>query len=273
MCGVNYPRTSFGDSTESCAQRLVVSPSGGTVRVQPGPRVRPGHSGYPTRMTTHDDEYGMPQSPAGSGSGSGFGATGGASATDASAMLGTSQSEQRSGGESDSGQQPTERWHRGLDLGLLVLRVVLGVTMFGHGMQKLFGLFGGPGLDGFADALGNNFGFTDHTTLLTWITALTESLGGLLLVVGLFSPLAAAGILGVAASAVYVKFSGGFFGPPAGFEYEFLLATCAFALLFTGPGRLAIDVHTPWRRKPVPFGLSGLVLAAAGCVVILILFR
>src|SRR5699024_5583399 len=118
-----------------------------------------------------------------------------------------------------------------------------------------------------------NFGFTDHTTLLTWITAATESLAGLLLVVGLFSPLAAAGILGVTASVVYVKFTGGFFGPPEGFEYEFLLATAAFTLLFTGPGRVAVDVHTPWRRKPVPFGISGLVLAAAGCVVILILFR
>src|SRR5699024_441272 len=120
------------------------------------------------------------------------GAAGGGAAAEGSAMLGTSQSEQLSGREQDSGQQPAERWHRGLDLGLLVLRVVLGGTMFGHGMQKLFGLFAGPGIDGFADALGAEFGFSDHTTLLTWITALTESLGGLLLVVGLFSPLAAA---------------------------------------------------------------------------------
>lgn len=167
----------------------------------------------------------------------------------------------------------TTRWHGGLDFALLVLRVVLGGTMLGHGLQKLFGLFGGPGIGGFAEALSSTFGFTGYTTLLSWITAFTETAGGVLLVLGLFTPLAAAGILGVTATIVYVKFDAGFFAAQQGFEYELLLAATAFALLFTGAGRLAFDVHTPWRRKPMPYAVVGLLLAAAASVVILILFR
>lgn len=170
-------------------------------------------------------------------------------------------------------RERTTRWHGGLDFGLLVLRLVLGATMLGHGLRKLLGVFGGAGIDGFAAALGSAFGFDSYTSVLAWITALTETLGGALLIVGMFTPLAAAGLLGVAASVVYVKFDGGFFGPPEGFEYELLLACCAFVLLFTGAGRVSIDVHTPWRRRPWPYGVLGVLAAAAGAVVILAIFR
>ncbi|WP_116051338.1 DoxX family protein [Amycolatopsis palatopharyngis] len=172
----------------------------------------------------------------------------------------------------DARDQAT-RWHGGLDFGLLVLRLVLGGTMAAHGLQKLFGAFDGPGINGFADALGG-FGFTSQTTLLSWITALTELVGGLLLVFGLFTPIGAAGILGVAASIVFVKFGNGFFmGPQQGFEYELLIGAGALALLFTGSGRIAVDKNTPWRRKPMPFAILGLLAAAAASVVVLVVFR
>jgi putative oxidoreductase len=167
----------------------------------------------------------------------------------------------------------TTRWHGGLDFGLLVLRVVLGATMAAHGLQKLFGAFDGPGIDGFAGALGG-FGFTSQTTLLSWITALTELGGGLLLVLGLFTPIGAAAILGVAASIVFVKFGNGFFmGPQQGFEYELMIGAVALALLFTGSGRIALDKNTPWRRKPMPFAILGVLVAAAAAVVVLVVFR
>ena len=200
----------------------------------------------------------------------GAGAAGDAEDAERTTLIGAVQGEP----DPDAGKRrSTTRWHGGLDFALLVLRVVLGGTMLGHGLQKLFGLFGGPGIGGFADALSSTFGFTDYTTLLSWITAVTETVGGALLILGLFTPLAAAGLLGVAASVVYVQFNGGFFGEPSGFEYELLLAACAFALLFTGAGRLAVDVNTPWRRKPMPYGVLGLLLAAAACVVILVSFH
>jgi putative oxidoreductase len=165
------------------------------------------------------------------------------------------------------------RWHGGLDFGLLILRLILGATMAAHGLQKLFGAFDGPGIDGFGGALGG-VGFTSQTTLLSWITALTELGGGLLLVLGLFTPIGAAAILGIAASIVFVKFGNGFFmGPQQGFEYELMIGAVALALLFTGSGRIALDKNTPWRRKPMPFAILGVLVAAAAAVVVLVVFR
>lgn len=200
----------------------------------------------------------------------GAGAPGDAEEAERTTVIGAIQGEPEP--ETDERGSRT-RWHGGLDFALLVLRVVLGATMLGHGLQKLFGLFGGPGIGGFAEALSSIYGFTGYTTLLSWITALTETVGGGLLILGLFTPLAAAGLLGVATSVVFVQFGGGFFGEPSGFEYEVLLATSAFVLLFTGAGRLSVDVHTPWRRKPMPYAVLGLLLTSAACVVILILFH
>ncbi|MEC3973800.1 DoxX family protein [Amycolatopsis sp. H20-H5] len=161
----------------------------------------------------------------------------------------------------------------GIDLGLLVLRVVLGVIMGAHGLQHLFGAFGGPGVGGFAKVLGL-LGYTQQTTLLSWITGVSEVLGSLLVIVGLFTPLGAAALLGVAVNIVYSKFHGGFFqGQGQGFEFELLIGASSLALLFTGAGRLALDVNTPWRRRPLPYALVGLLLAAAASVVVIVLCR
>jgi putative oxidoreductase len=161
----------------------------------------------------------------------------------------------------------------GLALGLLILRLALGVTMGAHGLQHLFGLFGGPGVGGFARVL-ETFGYHKQTTLLSWITGITEVAGGVLVVVGLFTPLAAAGLLGVAANAVFAKFHGGFFaGRGQGFEFELVLGLAALSLLFTGSGTLSLERNTPWRRRPLPLGLVSLLLAAAASVVVIVLTR
>lgn len=178
-----------------------------------------------------------------------------------------------SGVEDSGSRAPDAKWHGGLDFGLLILRVVLGGTMGAHGLQHLFGLFHGPGIAGFARFLGA-FGFTSQTTLLSWITGLSEVLGGVLVVIGLFTPIGAAALLGVAVNIVYAKWHGGFFeGQGDGFEFELLLAAGSLALLFTGSGRLALDVNTPWRRRPVPIGLLFLLVAAAASVLVIVLFR
>jgi putative oxidoreductase len=165
------------------------------------------------------------------------------------------------------------RWHGGLDFGLLILRIALGGTIGAHGLQHLFGLFHGSGIDGFARIIGG-MGFTSQTTFLAWLASITEVGGSALLLLGLFTPLGAAALLGLFASIVYVKFHGGFFiGQGQGFEFEALLGLVALTFLFTGPGRIALDVNTPWRKKPVPYGLLGVLLAAAVAVVVLIAFR
>jgi putative oxidoreductase len=180
----------------------------------------------------------------------------------------------RPGNENDDYDQPARRgyaWHVGLDIGLLVLRLVIGGTFVAHSAQKLFGLWGGPGIDGFAQYLGT-FGFT-QTSLLSWVTGVGELVGGALLIIGLFTPIGAAAVLAVAANVVYLKWNAGFFDPPVGFEREALLAAGAFALLFTGPGRVSLDRPTPWGHRPVALGVLILLVAAGLCVVSLIVLR
>ena len=78
-------------------------------------------------------------------------------------------------------------------LGLLILRVGLGAVFVAHGLQKLFGWWGGQGLTGFKNAL-SDIGY-QHADILTYCAAGGEIAAGVLLVLGLFTPLAAAGAL------------------------------------------------------------------------------
>jgi putative oxidoreductase len=167
--------------------------------------------------------------------------------------------------------RPSYAWHGGLDFALLVLRLVIGGTFVAHSLQKLFGLWGGLGIDGFARYLGS-FGFS-QTTLLAWITGIGELAGGALLILGLFTPIGAAALLAVSANVIYLKWNAGFFDPPAGFEREALLAAGSFVFLFTGAGRVSLDRPTPWGRRPVPLGLFMLLIAAGLCVLSLIVLR
>ncbi|GAB2990301.1 DoxX family protein [Amycolatopsis acidiphila] len=165
------------------------------------------------------------------------------------------------------------QWHGGLSFGLLILRLVLGGTLGAHGLQKVFGLFGGPGIGEFSRILGDQ-GYTSQLSTLSWVGGITEIAGGALLILGLFTPAAAAALLAVTANAVYLKYQAGFFlGEGNGFEYHLVLAGMALALLFTGPGGISVDTNTPWRRRPVPYGIVGLVLAAGVVVAVTLLFR
>ncbi|MFI2641832.1 DoxX family protein [Streptomyces sp. NPDC018610] len=151
------------------------------------------------------------------------------------------------------------------DFGLLLIRLTFGLLMAAHGAQKLFGLFGGPGLTttgkGFA-ALGYHPG-----KLFAVIGGLSESLGGLGLALGLFTPLAAAALIGVMINAmVTVTGAHGLWETDGGVEYSVCIAVVALAVAATGPGRLAADRFLPWGSggwKPAGFalGLGGLAAA------------
>jgi putative oxidoreductase len=173
----------------------------------------------------------------------------------------------------DGETRPASRWHGGLDFGLLVMRVALGGTLGVHGLQKVFGLFGGPGINEFAAILGQQ-GFTSQTTLLAWLGGLAEVAGGGLLILGLFTPAAAAALLSVSAAVVYLTYSNGYFLEGGkGYEYHALMGAFALGLLFTGPGRISLDVNTPWRRKPVPFAILGVVLGGGAVALVMVLFH
>ena len=113
-----------------------------------------------------------------------------------------------------------------MDIGLLLLRLTTGLTVAAHGAQKLFGWFGGPGLDGTAQffaALGVGPG-RRHALL----AASVEIGAGLFLTLGLVTPFPAAAIITmmlVGAVSVHVK--NGFFAQNGGYEYALLVAVAA----------------------------------------------
>lgn len=162
----------------------------------------------------------------------------------------------------------------GTDAGLLLLRIGLAAVVGAHGLQKLFGIFGGTGIDGFAKVL-TGYGFTSGTTLLAWVTGLSETVGSALLLVGFATPIGASAVLGVAVNIVYVRAPSGFFlsGTNGGFEFQLVLGVIALALLFAGSGRFSADAKTPWGREPIRYGLAGLILSMLMSAAVILLFR
>lgn len=180
------------------------------------------------------------------------------------------------GGGVDFGPSPFDedvrtpvRWHGGADLGLLVLRLVLGGTLVAHGLQHLFGLFHGIGFHSFVNFL--QLDGYKYPNVLAWVAGGTEVVGGGLLVLGLFTPLAAGAALGLLANVIVLKWKIGFFEP--GYELEVALSGAAFALLFAGPGRVSLDRPTPWFRRPGLNGVIFLIIGAAAAVVFLLVLR
>lgn len=131
-----------------------------------------------------------------------------------------------------------------MSYGLLLLRVVVGGTMFAHGAQKLFGWFGGGGPKGTAGFFGN-FGFR-APLLMAVFAGLAES-GGLLFAAGFVTPLAALGIAVVMLNAIgLVHWPKGFFNGSGGLEFPLTLLTVAVAVSAIGPGRFSIDRAIGW---------------------------
>jgi putative oxidoreductase len=174
--------------------------------------------------------------------------------------------------------KPTRRplmWNPATDLGLLLLRLGIGGTFLAHGLQHVFGLWGGPGINGLAQFLGS-LGFA-QTITLAWVTGIGELVGGAFLVLGAVTPLAAAGLLGIMINAVLLKLGNGFFtagpGGAPGFELELVLGLGAAALVLTGPGRIALDNGRAWHRRPASWGVLCLVIGVAAAVLIRILLH
>jgi putative oxidoreductase len=155
------------------------------------------------------------------------------------------------------------------DGGLLLLRLALGSAVAAHGVQKLFGWFGGGGLKGtgqFFEMSGYPAGET-----MALIAGLSETLGGLALAIGLLTPLAAAAVFGTMINALAVKWGGGFFAPE-GVEYEVLLVAGAAGLALTGPGRLAVDRFLPGlRAHRLAYGMAAVALGAVTAGLVLLI--
>lgn len=158
------------------------------------------------------------------------------------------------------------------DIGILALRLTVGLLLAAHGAQKLFGWFGGGGLDGTAAFLGQ-VGYSP-AKLFAVITGVTELGGGLLFAAGLATPLAAAAVLGTMVNAVAVLGPAGLWAPQ-GYEYPLVVAVLGGAVAFTGSGFLSVDSlladRSSWLRGGMRPAAASLVLGlSAGAVTLLI---
>ena len=136
------------------------------------------------------------------------------------------------------------------DAGLLILRVGVGGVLLAHGGQKLFGWFGGHGIEGTAGAF-EQMGFRPGRA--SAITAgLGEAGGGALIGLGLATPAAGAAAAGTMIAAASVHAPAGFFATGGGYEYPALLGVSTAALALIGPGRWSLDsllgnrLNRPW---------------------------
>jgi putative oxidoreductase len=131
-----------------------------------------------------------------------------------------------------------------MSYGLLLLRVVVGGTMFGHGAQKLFGWFGGHGPKGTGVFFGQ-LGFRAPTAMAI-LAGLAEA-SGALFAIGFVTPLASLAIAVVMFNAIWtVHWTKGFWNSNGGFEFPLTLATVAVAVAAIGPGRFSIDRAIGW---------------------------
>src|SRR5262245_36394650 len=170
--------------------------------------------------------------------------------------------------ERQGGSSITTLDNSAADLGLLVLRVVFGGLLAAHGSQKLFGWFNGAGWSRNAssfDSMGYNPG-----KLFGTLAGLSEFTGGLLLVLGLLTPLASAIVLGTMINAINATWGGGLL-TGKGYEMPLLFATVGAVVAFTGPGKFSIDHGRPWQRQGFVWGVAAIVVAVIAAVVTLIL--
>ena len=146
-----------------------------------------------------------------------------------------------------------------MDIGLLLLRLTVGLTLAAHGAQKLFGWFGRPGID----AIGQFFEMLRFSPgrRHALMPGLAETGGGLPLALGFLTPAAAtvvSSVMLVAALSAHVK--KGFFITSGGYEYTLVLGVAGLTLAFTGPGSLSVDALVGYSVSGALCGVSALFI-------------
>ena len=136
---------------------------------------------------------------------------------------------------------------RRVGLALFVIRVTLGVCFLLHGLQKVFGVLGGPGLGKFAtwmDSLG-----VAIPEVTAYAVAFGELLSGAALIIGCFHRIAATVIVLIMLGAVLHVHWPNYFADQGGFEYPLALIAMALAILLAGPGAYAYRVRVQKSSK------------------------
>jgi putative oxidoreductase len=153
-----------------------------------------------------------------------------------------------------------------VDVGLLILRLALGLLIIAHGTQKAFGWFHGMGPAATAE-LFDTWAFRPSRAMV-YLASATECFGGLLMVLGLATPLATAMLVGTLSVACVPNLANGLWAARGGYELPLLYAAIAVAVGFTGGGRYSVDrvVGLP---HPLWIGLAALVVGLLSTLPIL----
>jgi len=127
-----------------------------------------------------------------------------------------------------------------IDIGILLIRIVVGLAFIGHGAQKLFGLFGGHGLEGtggFFESIGIKPGKT-----MALLAGGSEFVGGLLFLLGFLTPIASLLIIITMIVAISkVHAANGFWAASNGYELNLLYIVTVLAVAFIGAGAYSLD--------------------------------
>ncbi|MBI1372834.1 MAG: DoxX family membrane protein [Phycisphaera sp.] len=128
----------------------------------------------------------------------------------------------------------------GQDVAFLLIRLVVGAVFLFHGSQKLFGWFDGPGIEGFSAFLGDKLGMP-MPALMAYLAAGGEFFGGLFVLLGLLTRLAAIPLIVSMTVAVTQVHWGRFSVADGGMEFALTMGVLALALALAGPGAISID--------------------------------
>lgn len=159
---------------------------------------------------------------------------------------------------------PAANFFEGQSFGILLIRVVVGLSLAAHGYNKFFGGGKIPGTARWFDAMGMKPNGRIHALM----AATTELGAGILFALGFFTPLAAAGFVGLMIVAGWtVHKENGFFIVKSGYEYNLVLAAVAVGIAMAGPGKYSLDwsvgldlAFDPW----LAFLLSAVLGSVAG---------
>ncbi|MEH7117624.1 DoxX family protein [Neobacillus vireti] len=130
-----------------------------------------------------------------------------------------------------------------VNTGLLMIRLVIGLTFFGHGAQKLFGWFGGPGIAGMGNWL-ETLGLEKGSKVWATLAGLFELIGGLLFAAGFLTWIGAIMIVIVMIDAIFtVHGKNGYWMTNGGFEYNLVLIATVIGVALIGPGDYVLFFH------------------------------
>jgi putative oxidoreductase len=150
----------------------------------------------------------------------------------------------------------------------LLARLFIGGMFIGHGTQKLFGWFGGPGLDG-------TTGMMEKLELAppranAYAASLSETLGGAAIALGAFTPAAAASLIGTMTTAIRtVHLKNGFWSTGGGYEYNLTIIAALLLIVDGGPGPISIDSALGIEETGAGAPLAALAAGVVGSTVTL----